>query len=176
MNTKLALLALLLACSVSGQTDTANIIGKPAPRFRLTDQNVGNGVSFSLDAWFSADSSHGVIVSFFATWCAPCRKELPYLQKMADSLSVSGLRLVAVCVDSAYGPKQKQMVTDLKLTCPVIHDKFGIVARRFGCGKALPFTVFINRNGMIAAVSTGYDASKNTELIHSISSILKEEQ
>lgn len=170
MNSKLALWVLLLAALLA-QADTSSLIGKPAPRFRLANQNAGVGASFSLDEWFSADSSHDVIVSFFATWCAPCRKELPFLQHMADSLSGRGLRLVAVCMDSAYGQKQKQMVTDLKLTCPVVHDKFGIIARRFECGKALPYTVFIGRTGTVAAVSTGFDDKKKSLLKHYISAM-----
>ena len=172
MHTKWAFLLFFSAGSIFGQTDTSSLIGKPAPQFRLADQNAGDGSIFSLSEWFSADSSRGVIVSFFATWCEPCRKELPFLQHTTDSLFTRDLRMVAVCIDTVYGPKQKQLVADLKLSCPVIHDRFGIVAQRFGCGKALPYTVFINRNGMVTSFSTGYDFSKNTGIIRSINLIL----
>ena len=175
MNIKLALFLLLLAVTIFGQTDTVSLIGKPAPQFRLANLNSQEPASFALTDWFAPDSGHAVIVSFFATWCAPCRQELPFLQTMVDSLAGNGLRMVAVCVDSAYGEKQKMMVAQARLTGPVVHDKFGIIARRFECGKALPYTVFINRKGLVAAVSVGYDAAKNAGIIHSINLILKEE-
>lgn len=155
------------------KADTLSIIGRQAPVFRLTNQNVEGGSSFTIGEWYSPDSSNAVIVTFFATWCRPCRNELPYLQKAADSLAASGLRLVAVCVDSVYGTKQKQMVIQTKLTCPVVHDKYGIVARRHNCQKVLPYTVFIDRQGIIRAVSTGFDDKKKNQVTKYIKMVLE---
>lgn len=133
------------------------IKGKSAPAFRLAILNRPGKEMVS----------HAVIVSFFATWCAPCREEIPFLQKLTDSLSSEGLRLVTVCVDTVYGKKQSDMVKALKLTSPVVHDKFGIVARRFECPKALPYTVYIDRNGVVKAAESGFSEEKK-EMIRKI--------
>lgn len=89
---------------------------------------------------------------------------------------MSGLRIVAVCEDSVYDVKQKKMVRDLKLTCPVIHDKYGIVARRYECGKALPYTVYIGKNGTVNKTSVGYDTTKNAVITHEINNLIGSKQ
>lgn len=150
----------ILTFALSLCASEPQIKGKTAPAFRLANLNgYGKGM-VSLAEYFSPDSNQAVIVSFFATWCAPCRQELPFLQKMADSLSVEGLRMVAVCVDTVYGEKQSDMVKALRLTCPVVHDKFGIVVRRFECPKALPYTVYIDRSGVVKAAESGFSEEK----------------
>jgi thiol-disulfide isomerase/thioredoxin len=168
----LFLLAMTANC-MQVMADTTSIIGTPAPLFRLPNQNTATPLQYTIADQFSPDSQHAVIVSFFATWCEPCRKELPFLQHYADSLRENGLRLVTVCMDSTYGAKQEKMVADMQLSCPVIHDKFGIVAQRYEFAKALPYTVFVARNGFVRDVSIGYDQTKQTMLQQYIQRILE---
>jgi peroxiredoxin len=167
---------ILLFCisSIAAQPATSLLIGKSAPQFRLPNRNAPQNPAFSLESWFSPDSGHAVMVTFFAAWCAPCRIELPFLQQATDSLASKGLRMVAVSVDSAWGATQQKMVLDAKLSCPVIHDTYGIIARRYECPGALPYTVFINRSGTVAAVSTGFDKQQTTHLLQHIQTILQE--
>jgi thiol-disulfide isomerase/thioredoxin len=87
-----SMIALALAAGVCGAANISTVVGKPAPVFRLPNQNSATPLQFSLPEHLSADSAHAVIVSFFAQYCNPCRVELPILQKMADSLAGSGLR------------------------------------------------------------------------------------
>ena len=88
-------------------------------------------------------------------------------------MASQGLRLVAICLDPLYIKNQRQMVREMKLTCPVIHDRTGTTALRFGFKKSLPYSVFITRKGVIAGVSTGYDTTKNAEIYEKIRLILE---
>jgi len=156
------------------RADTVTVLGSRAPLFNMPDQNSPAPAAFKLSSQFLPDSQNAVIVSFFASWCAPCRQELPFLQSCADSLAPQGLRLVAICLDQLYIKKQRQMVREMKLTCPVIHDRTGTTALRFGFNKSLPYSVFITRKGVIAGVSTGYDTTKNAEIYEKIRLILEQ--
>jgi hypothetical protein len=64
------------------------------------------------------------------------------------------------------------MVSDMKLTCPAIHDKFGIVARRYESGKALPYSVYVDRAGIVKAVSVGFGDSVKASLPRHVADIL----
>ncbi len=151
-----------------------DLIGRKAPIFRLPIQNASQGERFQMDDWLSADSQYAVVVAFFATWCAPCWLELPFLQSVTDSLYDEGLRVVFVSVDNPYGAEQVKMVESLELTGPVIHDRLGIVARRFEFPGTLPYTVYINKKGVVSYISTGYTPEMNDELLEKINSILNQ--
>lgn len=151
--------------------DTTSIVNKLAPIFRLPDQS--SGIQYNLLNQFSPDSQHAVVVSFFASWCSPCRSELSILQHLYDSLESDGFRLVVVCVDSIYGSEQVKMVSEIKITSPVIHDRYGIVARRFSLKSALPYSVFIRRNGIVSAAITGYDDAKKDYFRNLVSDLLR---
>lgn len=166
------LIFLVLVGQITFAQSSDNIINKKAPLFRLPDQNSSSSSMVIMADEFTPENEHALVVSFFASWCLPCRKELPFLQHMADSLSSEGLRLIAVSVDSAYDSSLKELVNELKLTCPVIHDKYGIVAKRYECGSALPYTVFINRKGIVSSVSVGYSSSKKNAIKAEIKKIL----
>ncbi|KMQ52279.1 thioredoxin family protein [Chitinispirillum alkaliphilum] len=125
-----------------------------------------------MDAWLESEREHAVIVAFFATWCAPCWLELPFLQSVTDSLYDEGLRIVYISVDNSYGDEQREMVETLKLTGPVIHDRLGIVARRYEFTRALPYTVYINRLGQVSYISQGYTPEMNAALLEKIDHIL----
>ena len=167
------LLIMMTLPSLCHGDSSGGIVNKSAPTFRLPDQNSSKSLPFVMADHFAPDSQHVVIVTFFATWCVPCRKELPFLQHVVDSLYSKGLRMVAVCVDSAYGTKQKKMVSELHLTCPVVHDKYGILVRRYECGKELPYTVFVNKNGIVSNKSVGYSADKQSILKIETDKLLK---
>jgi cytochrome c biogenesis protein CcmG, thiol:disulfide interchange protein DsbE len=152
----IAAVVITVAVSLFAMEDSTSIVGQAAPSFRLLNQNGTGSGQFNLNDQFLPDSQHAVIISFFATWCAPCRKELPFLQKAADSLHQSGLRLVAICIDSVFGDKARKMVTDLRLKCPVVSTTTGILAKRYGVSHELPQTFFIDRKGVVQAKTVGF--------------------
>jgi alkyl hydroperoxide reductase subunit AhpC len=155
-------------------SDSSSVIGAPVPLFAMSNVNSQTGVpcTLRLADHFSSDSQHAVILAFFAEWCAPCRLELPFLQHCADSLASQGLRLITASLDPLYIKKQRQAVKDMKLTCPIVHDRYAVLARRLGFAKTLPYTVFIDRKGFIKEVSTGYETAGNESILNKIQAIL----
>ncbi len=78
------------------------ILNQQAPGFRLKTV-FGEATPYTaLTPHFSADSSHAVILAFYANWCKPCMQELPFLQKVAEEKKEQGLRLIVVSVDSSF--------------------------------------------------------------------------
>ncbi|MCU0610013.1 MAG: TlpA family protein disulfide reductase [Chitinispirillaceae bacterium] len=171
---RILLFLFFAAISASAATDTGSIVGKPAPSFRLSNQNMAKPAYFNLSEHFSPDSQHVVMVSFFATWCVPCRLELPFLQHCADSLRHKGLRMVAVCLDTVYEENQKKMVSDLGLTCPVVSSTTGILAKRFNLSPALPQTVFIDRKGIVKIRTEGFGEKEISVIHQTLDKLLKQ--
>ncbi len=100
-----------------------------------------------------------LLVSFMASWCAPCKKELPALQALHERYRAQGLRILAVDIDTeAEGQKQVEaLVGNGKVTFPVLKDRFNIVARRWlGTRSPLPSLFVVSPDGTVAAVHRGY--------------------
>ena len=141
---------------------------RTAPEFTLKDVN---GKKFDLADLTSAKKV--VVVSFFATWCAPCQAELPALQAMQDKLGGQGLQVVAISIDDAKAIADvKPIVHDNKLTFPVLLDPDTKVVSLYNPKKTLPFTAVIDRSGNVASEHIGYLPSKQADLQKEVEGLL----
>ena len=126
-------------------------IGKRALDFKLQTL-AGENVSLS------DFRGKPVLLNFWATWCGPCKFEMPFLQAINDSYSDKGL--VVLVVD--YGEKPaviEKFMTDLNLSMTVPMDSDGKVTKAFGIG-ALPTTFLIDKEGIIRQKVIGAFASE----------------
>lgn len=94
-----------------------------------------------------------VFLNFWATWCGPCRIEMPSMQRLYDKLKDEGLEIVAVDLRESRR-RVKKFVKKYKLTFPVLLDKSGEVGRIYGA-RAIPKTFLIDRNGYLFAGAAG---------------------
>lgn len=92
------------------------------------------------------------IINFWATWCGPCRVEIPQLQATFDQHSPAGLQLVGVTGEDAS--VVQPFVAEQKMTYPVLFDSDGKAAESFRV-QGMPTTFFLDRDGVIVARHVG---------------------
>lgn len=117
-----------------------------------------------------------VLLNVWATWCAPCRWEMPALERLYRAYRDRGLEVAAVSVDAAPGQiglfnaaggEVRSMVDELGLSFTILLDPEGIVQRRFGV-TGLPTTFLIGRDGRVVDVVLGpvrWDEPPYTDIV-----------
>jgi len=163
-----AVAALLAALPASADEEVGE--GLPAPSFSLRTLNPeAAGTSWvSLDK-FAGDepedtSAKVVLISFFASWCEPCKREMPFLVQLDRMYRGQGLRVLGVNIDKEEAGIEaaKKLIAAAKVTYPVLSDRFNFLARRYlGEQAPLPSVFIVRRDGVIARIERGYakDAS-----------------
>lgn len=178
MHRSLLLLAVLAAPVLA---DDLAEVDKPAPAFRLPvyNQRAYGEAAAGLDSFVGADATDKktrvLVVSFMASWCAPCKKEMPYLQKLYDENKDKGLRVMLIAIDTeAEGQKKVEELIELnKVTFPVGKDRFNIVARRWlGTQSPLPSLFFVRPDGTVSSVHRGYSSDGAEVLAGELEKIL----
>ena len=139
------MLAVVLA-PVAGSS-TTKLKGKAAPDFVLRTLDNAN-------LRLSEHLGDVVVLNFWATWCGPCRQEMPLLDELYNKYRRAGLVLLSINLDDA-ADRAAQMASALKITYPVLLDTRKDVSRAYEVGT-MPVTVLIDREGVVRYVSEGY--------------------
>jgi peroxiredoxin len=123
-------------------------VGNPAPAFSLPVVANGSG-NVSLDSL----KGHAIYLNFFATWCQPCKEEVPYISKLSQKYARDNVVVIGVDeLESA--DKVKQFASTYKLAYPLTIDGSGTVGGDYGL-LGLPLHVFIAPNGTVAQYKVG---------------------
>ena len=157
----LGLLVFLLSACSENKNDTGSetvkpkavvstsVIGSTRPEFALADTE---GKTHNIKEW----DGKVLVVNFWATWCPPCRREMPAFIELQDELGAQGLQFIGVAIDDAdkvadfidtYGVNYPMLLGDLAAI--EVGKKYG---NRFG---ALPYTVIVDRQGKISFTRRG---------------------
>ncbi len=149
----LAGLAWIFASADRTGQSTAGRIPAPqkgflAPDFSLADPN---GRVYTL----SELRGKAVIVNLWATWCPPCRAEMPEIEAQYKKYAVQGLVVLGVNATDQDAPLDiVPFANEYGLTFPILLDETGQVEQKYDL-RSLPSTFFINRDGTIAEVVIG---------------------
>ena len=142
------------------------LIGLPRPEFEMKDPD---GNLHSVSEW----DGKVLVLNFWATWCTPCRKELPIFVELQEKYADQGLQFLGLAVDT---PEEvKNFMQELPLNYPTLvgEDDAMNIARIYGNNiGALPYTVIINKAGKIVFTRKG--DMKKDEAEEIFSSIFKE--
>ncbi|MBN1837952.1 MAG: TlpA family protein disulfide reductase [Spirochaetales bacterium] len=94
-----------------------------------------------------------VFLNFWATWCGPCRQEMPSMQRLYQRLKDKGLEVVAVNLQEDEKAVQR-FVSEHGLTFPILLDRSGRVGSTYGA-RSIPMTYIVDREGFVVAGTVG---------------------
>ena len=137
-------LALVLASHLAF---AASPIQGPAPDFTLKS-NAGNNQRLS------EYRGQVVLINFWASWCGPCRQEMPLLDDLHNKYSKLGFSVLGINVDKDSA-KADKILKDIPVNFPILYDASGAVSKQFNV-EAMPTTVIVDRNGEMRFLHRGY--------------------
>jgi peroxiredoxin len=155
-------LALLAAAGAANAKAAPNA---PAPDFTLRQID---GPNLRL----GEQRGSVVLVNFWATWCGPCRIELPHLARLHDKYRSSGFVLLGVNIDDDPNAA-KALATKLGLKFPVLFDSAKQVVAAYDL-NAMPATVLIDRDGRVRHLHRGYKEGVEQLYEQQVRALLKE--
>ena len=144
------LTAILLSSTLLSQIK----VGDKAPTFFA--HTLDNNYFFLSD---TLTKHKPIVLSFFATWCGPCRLEMPILDTLSQNYKDIDFYLVNVGglkgKEKQESTKVKKLLEDLGISLPVLMDKYAKIVEEYG-GPVLPKVVIIDQQGKIAYIKEGY--------------------
>jgi cytochrome c biogenesis protein CcmG, thiol:disulfide interchange protein DsbE len=166
-STVVVLLVALLAFAQKPQESKLLAPGTPAPSFSLPTLS-GDRMSLSiycgetLSKPFFNKVRHTMILSFWATYCKPCQKEMPELISFADKHKTDNVVVLCVSIDKEGAAIVEPFVKEKNYTTQVLLDPYTKTAERYGV-KSLPALFVIDTLGIIRYTSLGYDEKNPLE-------------
>ena len=130
--------------------NTVYRVGDQAPDFELPQISKNNEAETIR---LSDLKGKGVMLNFWATWCKPCEREMPYMQELYPKYKELGIEIVAVSLDSTELVVDR-FIDKYDLTFPIPHDKSGEIRDLYKVGP-IPSTFFINSEGEIVEYVSG---------------------
>ena len=118
-------------------------VGKRAPDYRTVRLGTQDPVSVQQEA-----KGQVTLVNIWATWCIPCRAEMPAMEKLYRELGPKGLRILAVSIDDGDAKDVRSFVDELGLTFEILHDASGDIQRIYQT-TGVPESFLLDRNGVI---------------------------
>ena len=163
----LSLLALsaLAAIPALAAAATALQTGAPAPAFQLNS-------SAGKPAALADFKGQIVLLNFWASWCGPCRQEMPILEQLNRQYHNKGVTLLGVNVE----PDSAAAVNWLKATpvsFPILFDVDSKVSKLYEV-EGMPNTVIVDRKGLVRYIHRGYSAGAENDYLNQIRTLIRE--
>jgi peroxiredoxin len=144
----------------------AQTLSGPAPGFTLTSRD---GAQVSL----ASLKGNVVMVNFWATWCVPCRQEMPHLQALYERYHDLGFELLAVNVEKDKAAEVSKWLDETPVTFPVLFDPNNQVTKLYKV-QTMPSTVLVARDGTMRFIHHGYKPGYEDEYQTQVRALLRE--
>jgi len=151
---------LLLALNIQAGT-----ISGPAPDFTLKS-NTGKNIRLS-DL-----RGQVVMINFWASWCGPCRQEMPILDDLYKRYSKLGFTLIGVNVEQDSS-KANAYLKDIPVSFPILYDTANQTSKLYNV-SAMPTTVMVDRNGNMRFIHHGYKPGYENDYKKQIKALIRE--
>ena len=113
-----------------------------------------------------------VLINFWATWCAPCREEMPLLDAIYQKYNRLGVELLGINVeDDASGAQE--YLNETPVTFPILFDPDGRVSKQYQV-KAMPSTILVDRHGNVRHIHYGYKPGYENDYQDQIRALVRE--
>ncbi len=162
---KTILPGIILAIFAASSLASSTLEGQSAPDFVLKS-SAGNNLRLSE---YRGDV---VMINFWATWCGPCRQEMPLLDDLYGRYQRVGFTLLGVNIDDDSRRAMK-MIEELGVKFPVLFDESKDVSKLYAV-EAMPVTVLVDREGTVRHVHHGYKPGYEEKYLTEIRSLLRE--
>ena len=136
-------------------------VGAKAPAFKALDLDSRDTVGLAVYR------GQVVLVNIWATWCEPCRVEMPSMQRLHEELGPAGLKIVAVSIDEGGADVVKEFRREYGLTFRILHDPSRTIERAYQT-TGVPESFVLNREGVIVKKVIGaadWNSAANRDLI-----------
>ena len=155
----------VLCCGLSLTAVAAEKISGKAPDFTLPSNQ---GVNMRLNEM----KGTVVMINFWASWCGPCRQEMPILEELYGRYSQAGFTILGVNVEPD-SKKADEMLEDIKISFPVLYDRESVVSELYQL-DSMPSTVIIDRGGNVRFHHRGYKSGDENEYRNIIKELIRE--
>lgn len=159
----LCLALALSAASLTPGAAHALDVGARQPEIGLRDR-AGNQIDLA------SLKGKVVLVDFWASWCAPCKQEMPVLERLYQKYKKDGLVIVAVSVDNDAS-NIADFLKQVRVTFPIVHDQDHKVADRFKPPR-MPSSYIVDRKGIVRHVHGGFRPDDAATLESEIKALL----
>jgi peroxiredoxin len=140
-------------------------VGETPPEINLPDLNSGKKISLA------ALKGKVVIIDFWASWCAPCKEEMPILESLYKRFKDQGLVVIGVSVDNET-ENAKKFLSAVKVSFPIVHDGGKTVADKFKPPR-MPTSYVVDKAGKIRFVHEGFRKEDGKKLEEEVMKLLK---
>ena len=165
MNIRKLLAGLALSVFAASSLAGSGLTGQPAPDFALKS-STGENVRLSE---YRGDV---VLINFWATWCGPCRQEMPLLDELYTRYQRVGFNLLGVNIDDDSA-RAMSMIRELGISFPVLFDSRKEVSKLYDV-NAMPVTVLVDRAGNVRHIHQGYKPGYEDKYLDEIRLLLRE--
>ena len=165
MNIRNSIFGLVVSAFAMTSLASSGMEGQPAPDFALKSSS---GVNMRLSEY----RGDVVMINFWATWCGPCRQEMPLLDELYTRYQRVGFNLLGVNIDDDSRRAMK-MIDELGVNFPVLFDAEKEVSKLYDV-EAMPVTVLVDREGKVRHVHLGYKPGYEEKYLDQIRSLLRE--